>query len=1309
MLFVNIVTCLVGIALLACPAHAQLSRPPNMVLMPDETIFFKDGETVELPCKAEAEPAPLYTWRRDGRLFEPSGNDDRWVQLPGEGTLVCNRPEAKDVAMYQCFATNQHGTALSLNINLQQGRLETFPEAEAQTIEKSLGTPVTLRCVPPTSLPTADITWILRDQSGSFTVIDYDSHITMDYFGKLHITNLKPEDVNTNRAYVCMAINEFMRKNALGSPIYLVSTGQETTNTAVGNLWSSPVETKGLLGGTARMKCIFAGNPTPRVEWRRDSGPIPPLRSNLESFGMELAISDLEYADEGEYECLANNDFSTRPVSKTFRLTVMSKPEWQVKPQDVETSVNGRAVFMCKGKGKPRPQVDVTIDGKPLASIPTNPRRIVNRGAADNEDSVYINVTYVNLTKSDTQVIQCNISNTNGYIFTNAYLNILEDPPEFVRPPRPQVIVAEGQSVNLSCQTTGKPDPVITWFKEGRPITGGRYITLLNGDLLIMSVVLADAGHFGCEAANKFGSISANGTLAVRRRTRIEQRPLDLEVIAGNDAKFTCSATTDTDEVKQLEILWEKDDKPITPDNQRMTSNYQDNSLTVTGTIARDSGRYTCVATNGLDNATASAMLTVKGRPDPPTGVTVIDCFQDKAILEWSPGSNNNAPILHFIVQYNTTFTPDIWTFAQQVRKTQNNAEIPLTPWANYTFRVLSSNKIGDSEPSEPTLRVCNTKPDVPYTNPANVRTIGEKQRSLIVEWTEMPQIQHNGQGFQYLMSYRRLGDSSSNWEKRTVSDYKETRVVIDNVVTEPYQPFEIKVVAHNSVGDARADAPVIIGYTGEDEPAFIPTGLELNDKDYDLTATTATLEWDPLPDSESSRRNMKGEFMGYRIQYWKQNEKMVTFREQPVPHSSWNSSRDFCRPGKACVELTNLFPYSFIEAQVVVMNNFYIGPPSPAIVFQTSEGVPGPVKEFRAIVAGPNHFLLSWEKPEITDQNGVIRGYDIGFQTVDGLDLGKMQDREPQINDLNVVRTTLSGLRPIQKYRVHIWARTIKGRGEDYFIEVTTTRPGAPDAPKFTFSFIGEHMLNVTWQRPIEAGEKAGSIYYVEYKKLGASEWMQTPEESVNQWSNVTGLESGTVYQVRVVATTGTLLTTSAIQQVTTVGVGAIQIAGAGWLVGMMLAIVLVIIIIILICVVVVFLRKNCENVIGKNRHEEDYEEPRGAPPMRETHSQYPSRLYPSSYPSESDYPKGPAKGERSPSMSRSPYMSDGMDKGPPSYSDVDNYEEFEDPEGQEAGKFDQDGFIHSPASNHAPSPSYAPSSQAQEPATPSAMSTFV
>ena len=45
-----------------------------------------------------------------------------------------------------------------------------------------------------------------------------------------------------------------------------------------------------------------------------------------------------------------------------------------------------------------------------------------------------------------------------------------------------------------------------------------------------------------------------------------------------------------------------------------MTTNVQDNSLTISGTISRDSGFYTCVVTNGLDEERASAILTVKGK-----------------------------------------------------------------------------------------------------------------------------------------------------------------------------------------------------------------------------------------------------------------------------------------------------------------------------------------------------------------------------------------------------------------------------------------------------------------------------------------------------------------------------------------------------------------------------------------------------------------------------------------------------------------------------------------------------------------------
>lgn len=59
------------------------------------------------------------------------------------------------------------------------------------------------------------------------------------------------------------------------------------------------------------------------------------------------------------------------------------------------------------------------------------------------------------------------------------------------------------------------------------------------------------------------------------------------------------------------------------------------------------------------------------------------------------------------------------------------------------------------------------------------------------------------------------------------------------------------------------------------------------------------------------------------------------------------------------------------------------------------------------------------------------------------GLDLGEMQERDPQIDDPYATTAMLSGLLSTNRYRVYIWARTSKGRGESYFIEIITTEAG--------------------------------------------------------------------------------------------------------------------------------------------------------------------------------------------------------------------------------------------------------------------------
>ena len=72
-----------------------------------------------------------YKWKFNGKDFNPSGQDDRVVQLPNAGTIVFNAPEDKDEGIYQCFATNDLGVSASVKINLREAKLAKFP------IEKS--------------------------------------------------------------------------------------------------------------------------------------------------------------------------------------------------------------------------------------------------------------------------------------------------------------------------------------------------------------------------------------------------------------------------------------------------------------------------------------------------------------------------------------------------------------------------------------------------------------------------------------------------------------------------------------------------------------------------------------------------------------------------------------------------------------------------------------------------------------------------------------------------------------------------------------------------------------------------------------------------------------------------------------------------------------------------------------------------------------------------------------------------------------------------------------------------------------------
>ena len=87
-------------------------------------------------------------------------------------------------------------------------------------------------------------------------------------------------------------------------------------------------------------------------------------------------------------------------------------------------------------------------------------------------------------------------------------------------------------------------------------------------------------------------------------------QPRDKMIKYGTVIQYTCAATTDPEDAKK--ISWLKDSKPLDLSSPRIK--ILGNSLLINGTMAKDTGVYACVATNGLDTAKQESKLEIYGK-----------------------------------------------------------------------------------------------------------------------------------------------------------------------------------------------------------------------------------------------------------------------------------------------------------------------------------------------------------------------------------------------------------------------------------------------------------------------------------------------------------------------------------------------------------------------------------------------------------------------------------------------------------------------------------------------------------------------
>ncbi|XP_040858175.1 neuronal cell adhesion molecule isoform X28 [Ochotona curzoniae] len=926
----------------------------------------------------------------------------------GSGTLIINiMSEGKAESyegVYQCTARNERGAAISNNIVVRPSRSPLWTKEKLEPITLRNGQSLVLPCRPPIGLPPAIIFWM----DNSFQRLPQSERVSQGLNGDLYFSNVLPED--TREDYICYArfnhTQTIQQKQPISVKVLSAKSSRERPPTFLTPEGSKSTKEE-LRGNVLSLECIAEGLPTPIIYWTKEDGILPPNRTFYRNFKKTLQITQVSEADSGNYQCIAKNTLGT--IHHTISVTVKAAPYWIMAPQNLVLSPGENGTLICSANGDPKPRINWLMNGVPIEITPDDPSRKIDGDI----------IIFSNVQERSSAVYQCNASNEYGYLLANAFVNVLAEPPRILTPENTLYQVIANRPAMLDCAFFGSPLPTIEWFKgaKGSALHEDIYVLHENGTLEIPVAQKDSTGTYTCVARNKLGMAKNEVHLEVKDPTRIIKQPEYAVVQRGSTVSFECKVKHDHTLVPT--VTWLKDNNEL-PNDERFS--VDGDQLVVTDVGDHDSGTYTCVANTTLDMVSASAVLSVVAPtptpapiydvPNPPFDLELTD-QQDKSVqLSWTPGDDNNSPITKFIIEYEDAMhEAGLWHHQAEVSGTQTTAELKLSPFVNYSFRVLAVNSIGRSLPSEASEQYL-TKAAEPDNNPTAVEGLGSEPDNLVITWKPLNGFESNGPGLQYKVSWRQK-DGDDEWTSVVVANV--SKYIVSGTPT--FVPYLIKVQALNDVGFAPEPA-VVLGHSGEDLPMVAPGNVHVNV----VNSTLAEVHWDPVP-----LKSIRGHLQGYRIYYWKASQRNRRHLEKKILTFQGSKTHGM---------LPGLEPFSHYTLNVRVVNGKGEGPASPDRVFHTPEGVPSAPSSLKIVNPTLDSLTLEWDPP--SHPNGILTEYTLKYQPINSThELGPLVDLKIPANK---TRWTLKNLNFSTRYKFYLSAHTAAGLGSQITEEAMTT-----------------------------------------------------------------------------------------------------------------------------------------------------------------------------------------------------------------------------------------------------------------------------
>ncbi|XP_072552280.1 cell adhesion molecule L1-like a isoform X3 [Salminus brasiliensis] len=295
--------------------HVEVEEPPRWVKEPVKSQVVTIGSDVHIKCPVAGKPQPTINWMRNGKPLLDQSSSHSIVQ---DDTIILLRALPNDSAVYQCEASNPHGTLLATANVMVMNHPPLILTQDYQEYATVRGKSVVMDCKVFSS-PLAAIQWKREDPEGSVEKERFSIHEN----GSLQIHAAEAEDMGK---YMCFATNS-EGTSSISAELFI----KEPTRIVV-----PPQDMEVRRGSTAGIECQATFDQSLRGElevfWQKNGEDMYSNLTDDSGFFIDgglLQIFNVSHNDKGLYTCIARTPLDEDTA--TARVTVLDIPDAPVE------------------------------------------------------------------------------------------------------------------------------------------------------------------------------------------------------------------------------------------------------------------------------------------------------------------------------------------------------------------------------------------------------------------------------------------------------------------------------------------------------------------------------------------------------------------------------------------------------------------------------------------------------------------------------------------------------------------------------------------------------------------------------------------------------------------------------------------------------------------------------------------------------------------------------------------------------------------------------------------------------------------